>query len=71
MVKTVWQCTGSLLALLSQGKIFEETIPFAVHADALATRGYGVIDTIPEIQEVIDFMNLIKIIEKINHRCRI
>lgn len=48
---------GSLLAMLSNGKSFEEAIPFAVHAGALATRGYGVVDCIPDTHEVIELMN--------------
>ncbi len=48
--------SGGFMAALSQGKNIEESVVFANHAAALSTRRLGVVESIPNLKEVEDFL---------------
>jgi len=52
--------SGALMTALAQGKKIEEAIVFANHAAALSVTRLGVIEAIPELSEVLAFMEKTK-----------
>ena len=48
--------SGGFMAALSQGKNIEESVVFANHAAALSTKHLGVVESIPNLKEVEDFL---------------
>ena len=49
--------SAGLIAAIAQGKTIEDSIIFANHAAALSTTRLGVVESIPKLEEVIEFLN--------------
>ncbi len=56
--------SAGLIASISQGKTIEDSIIFANHAASLSTTRLGVVESIPKLREVIEFLNNLPLKEK-------